>query len=119
MRVAKPRLGSRQGWVLVVGGNFCSSRVADRADSYHHCGRVTFARCRRTSNDTAMPPSEPRQRWPFGGAFLQGLLFLGEPTTALKDACSQLLEGHPVNRIVGPNETITAARVQSIDPRPR
>src|SRR5262245_47202346 len=27
---------------------------------------------------------------------------------ALKDACSQLFQGHAVNRIVGPNETITA-----------
>jgi hypothetical protein len=48
-----------------------------------------------------------------------------QPTreAALKDACSQLLEGHSVNRIVGPNETISAERVrigaQSIDPRPR
>ena len=35
-----------------------------------------------------------------------------QPTreAALKDACSQLLEGHAVNRIVGPNETITAER---------
>jgi hypothetical protein len=37
-----------------------------------------------------------------------------QPTreAALKDACSQLLEGHAVNRIVGPNETITAERVK-------
>jgi hypothetical protein len=32
--------------------------------------------------------------------------------TALKDACSQLLQGHAVNRIVGPNRTITAERVR-------
>ena len=31
---------------------------------------------------------------------------------ALKDACSQLLQGHAVNRIVGPNKTITAERVR-------
>ena len=31
---------------------------------------------------------------------------------ALKDACSQLLQGHAVNRIVGPNRTITAERVR-------
>ena len=31
---------------------------------------------------------------------------------ALKDACSQLLQGHAVNRIVGPNRTITAERVK-------
>jgi hypothetical protein len=37
-----------------------------------------------------------------------------QPTrkAALKDACSQLLEGHAVNRIVGPNKTITAERVR-------
>jgi hypothetical protein len=36
-----------------------------------------------------------------------------QPTkeAALKDACSQLLQGHAVNRIVGPNKTITAERV--------
>ena len=37
-----------------------------------------------------------------------------QPTreAALEDACSQLLQGHTVNRIVGPNETITAERVR-------
>jgi len=37
-----------------------------------------------------------------------------QPTreAALKDACSQLLQGHAVNRIVGPNKTITAERVR-------
>jgi hypothetical protein len=37
-----------------------------------------------------------------------------QPTreAALKDACLQLLQGHAVNRIVGPNETITAERVR-------
>jgi hypothetical protein len=37
-----------------------------------------------------------------------------QPTreAALKDACAQLLEGHAVNRIVGPNETINAERVK-------
>jgi hypothetical protein len=37
-----------------------------------------------------------------------------QPTreAALKDACAQLLQGHAVNRIVGPNETITADRVR-------
>jgi hypothetical protein len=29
-----------------------------------------------------------------------------------KGSCAQLLEGHAVNRIVGPNETITAERVR-------
>jgi hypothetical protein len=37
-----------------------------------------------------------------------------QPTkeAALKDACTQLLQGHAVNRVVGPNETITAKRVK-------
>jgi hypothetical protein len=37
-----------------------------------------------------------------------------QPTreAALRDACSKLLEGHAVNRIVGPNETIKAERVK-------
>jgi hypothetical protein len=37
-----------------------------------------------------------------------------QPTeeAALKDACSQLLQGHAVNRIVGPTKTITAGRVR-------
>jgi hypothetical protein len=35
-----------------------------------------------------------------------------QPTreAALKDACAQLLEGHAVNRIVGPNGTIDRDR---------
>jgi hypothetical protein len=37
-----------------------------------------------------------------------------QPTreAALKNACAQLLEGHAVNRIVGPNGTIDAERVR-------
>jgi hypothetical protein len=37
-----------------------------------------------------------------------------QPTrdAALKDACSQLLQDYSVNRIVGPNETITAERIK-------
>jgi hypothetical protein len=39
-----------------------------------------------------------------------------QPTrdAALKDACIQLLQGHAVNRIVGPNETINAKRVRDL-----
>src|SRR5437588_9273680 len=39
-----------------------------------------------------------------------------QPTrdAALKDACSQLLQGYSVNRIVGPNETITAERIELV-----
>src|SRR5438876_10477299 len=35
-------------------------------------------------------------------------------TAALKDACSQLLQGHAVNRIVGPNKTITSEKVSHL-----
>jgi hypothetical protein len=31
---------------------------------------------------------------------------------ALEDACSQLLQGHAVNRIIGPNETINAHKIK-------
>jgi hypothetical protein len=31
---------------------------------------------------------------------------------ALQDACSQLLQGHAVNRIIGPNETINAHKIK-------
>src|SRR5262245_17185088 len=34
-------------------------------------GRIAFARCRQTDrrHSTYLPPSAPRPRWPFGGAF--------------------------------------------------
>jgi hypothetical protein len=37
-----------------------------------------------------------------------------QPTrdAALEDACSQLLQGHAVNRIIGPNETINAYKIK-------
>src|SRR5262245_14084326 len=37
-----------------------------------------------------------------------------QPTrdAALEDACSQLLQGHVVNRIIGPNETINAHKIK-------
>jgi hypothetical protein len=37
-----------------------------------------------------------------------------QPTrdAALKDACSQLVQGHAVNRIVGPTGTISAEQVR-------
>jgi hypothetical protein len=31
---------------------------------------------------------------------------------ALKDACLQFLQGHAVNRIIGPNETIRAKQIE-------
>jgi hypothetical protein len=34
------------------------------------------------------------------------------PMRALEDACSQLLQGHAVNRIIGPNETINAQKIK-------
>jgi hypothetical protein len=52
--------------------------------------------------------------WVLHCAVNQRHLRRSQPTreAALKDACSQLREGHAVNRIVGPNETITAERVK-------
>ena len=35
---------------------------------------------------------------------------------ALQDACSQLLQGHAVNRIIGPNEAINAHKIQEWSP---
>jgi hypothetical protein len=51
---------------------FHGSKVAKRTDSYSGCGRIAFARCRQTADrhSTDLPPSQPRPRWPFGGAFL-------------------------------------------------
>src|SRR5205823_2293722 len=55
---------------------------------------------------------ERMSEWVLHCAVNQRHVRRSQPTreAALKDACSQLLEGHAVNRIVGPNETITAER---------
>jgi len=57
---------------------------------------------------------ERMSEWVLHCAVNQRHIRRSQPTreAALKDACSQLLEGHAVNRIVGPNETITAERVK-------
>jgi hypothetical protein len=57
---------------------------------------------------------ERMSEWVLHCAVNQRHVRRSQPTreAALKDACSQLLEGHAVNRIVGPNETITAERVK-------
>jgi hypothetical protein len=65
--------------------------------------------------------SRPRQtarermsEWVLHCAVNQRDIRRSQPTrnAALKDACEQLLQGHAVNRIVGPNETISAERVR-------
>jgi hypothetical protein len=54
--------------------------------------------------------------WVLHCAINQRHIRRSQPTreAALKDACSQLREGYAVNRIVGPNETITAERVKGL-----
>jgi hypothetical protein len=60
-----------------------------------------------TNHEVSAPPKEDDE-------VNQRHVRRSQPTreAALKDACSQLLEGHAFNRIVGPNETITAERVK-------
>src|SRR5207302_10766268 len=57
---------------------------------------------------------EKMSEWVLHCAVNQRHIRRSQPTrdAALKDACSQLLQGHAVNRIVGPNETISAERIQ-------
>jgi hypothetical protein len=57
---------------------------------------------------------ERMSEWVLHCAVDQHHIRRSQPTraAALKDACVQLLDGHAVNRIVGPNETITAERVR-------
>src|SRR6266550_3853345 len=57
---------------------------------------------------------ERMSEWVLHCAVNQYHIRLSQPTreAALKDACAQLLQGHAVNRIVGPSETITAERVR-------
>jgi hypothetical protein len=52
--------------------------------------------------------------WVLHCAVDQRLVRRSQPTrdTALEDACSQLLQGHVVNRIIGPNETINADKIK-------
>src|SRR5437764_15138161 len=55
---------------------------------------------------------ERMSEWVLHCAVNQRHIRRSQPTrdAALKDACSQLLQGHAVNRIIGPNETIKGAR---------
>jgi hypothetical protein len=57
---------------------------------------------------------EKMSEWVLHRAVNQRHIKRSQPTreAALKDACTQLLQGHAVNRIVGPNKTITAEQVR-------
>jgi hypothetical protein len=58
--------------------------------------------------------TEKVSEWVLHCAVNQRHIRRSQPTreAALRDACSQLLEGHAVNRIIGPNETIPGERVK-------
>jgi hypothetical protein len=64
------------------------------------------------------PPEENDERkmseWVLHCAVDQRLVRRSQPTrdTALEDACLQLLQGHVVNRIIGPSETINAHKIK-------
>jgi hypothetical protein len=66
------------------------------------------------SRRAKMTAREKRSEWVLHCAIDQCHIRRIQPTrdAALKDACSQLLQGHAVNRIVGPNRTITAERIK-------
>jgi hypothetical protein len=53
---------------------------------------------------------EKMSEWVLHCAVDQRHIRRSKPTreAALQDACSQILQGHAVNRIIGPNETINA-----------
>ena len=57
---------------------------------------------------------EKMSEWVLHYAVDRRLVRRSQPTrdTALEDACSQLLQGHAVNRIIGPNETINAHKIK-------
>jgi hypothetical protein len=57
---------------------------------------------------------EKMSEWVLHCAVDQRLVRRSQPTrdTALEDACSQLLQGHVVNRIIGPSETINAHKIK-------
>jgi hypothetical protein len=71
------------------------------------CGEKLMSRPRKTTR-------ERMSEWVLHCAVNQRHIRRSQPTrkAALKDACAQLLEGHAVNRIVGPSETITGERVR-------
>jgi hypothetical protein len=57
---------------------------------------------------------EKMSEWVLHCAVEQRHIRRSQPTrvAALKDACSQLLQGNVVNRIIGPNETINAHKIK-------
>jgi hypothetical protein len=57
---------------------------------------------------------EKMSEWVLHCAVNQRHIRHSQPTRdpALEDACSQLLQGHAVNRIVGPNETVNAYKIK-------
>ena len=57
---------------------------------------------------------EKLSEWVLHYAVDQRHIRRSQPTreAALEDACSQLLQGHVVNRIIGPNETINAHKIK-------
>jgi hypothetical protein len=57
---------------------------------------------------------EKMSEWVLHCAVDQRLVRRSQPTrdTALEDACSQLLQGHVANRIIGPNEIINAHKIK-------
>jgi hypothetical protein len=57
---------------------------------------------------------EKMSEWVLHCAVDQRHIRRSQPTrgAALDDACSQLLQGHAVNRIIGPNETINAHQIK-------
>jgi hypothetical protein len=59
---------------------------------------------------------EKMSEWVLHCAVDRRLVRRSQPTrdTALEDACSQLLQGHAVNRIIGPNEIINAHKIKGM-----
>jgi hypothetical protein len=59
---------------------------------------------------------EKMSEWVLHCAVDRHLVRRSQPTrdTALEDACSQLLQGHAVNRIIGPNEIINAHKIKGM-----
>jgi hypothetical protein len=57
---------------------------------------------------------EKTSEWVLHCAVNQRHIRRSQPTrdAALEDAYSQLLQGHAVNRIVGPNETVSAKQIK-------
>jgi hypothetical protein len=57
---------------------------------------------------------EKMSEWVLHCAINERHIRRSQPTrdAALEDACSQLLQGYAVNRIIGPNETINAHKIK-------